>query len=158
VEDDLKIFHKAISSRNVTFWKEVVNDKMDSILSNNIWVLVNLPSISMSIGCKYVLWRKYNVDGSIQTFKVRLVAKDCTQKEGIVYFDSYSLMARITFIRVLFVLVLIYKLYVHQMDIKMTFLNGDLKEKAHIKQPEVFILLVNEIKIYKLVNSLYYLK
>jgi hypothetical protein len=36
VEDDPKIFHEAISSRNVTFWKEVVNDEMDSILSNNI--------------------------------------------------------------------------------------------------------------------------
>jgi hypothetical protein len=56
----------------------VVNDEMNSILSNNIWVLVNLTSISMSIGCKYVLRRKYNVDDSIQTFKVRLVAKDFT--------------------------------------------------------------------------------
>jgi hypothetical protein len=112
----------------------------------------------MSIGCKYVLRRKYNVDGSIQTFKARLVAKHFTQKEGIDYFDSYSLVARITFIRVLFVLVLIYKLYVHQMDIKMTFLNEDLKEKAYIEQPGVFILPGNEIKICKLVNSLYYLK
>jgi hypothetical protein len=40
----------------------------------------------MSIGCKYVLRRKYNVDDSIQTFKARLVAKHFTQKEGIDYY------------------------------------------------------------------------
>jgi hypothetical protein len=51
---------------------------MDSILSNNIWVLVYLPSISKSIRCKWVFRRKYNTDGSIQTFKARLVIKGFT--------------------------------------------------------------------------------
>jgi len=72
--------------------------------------------------------RKYNIDGSSQTFKARLVAKDFTQKKDVVYFNTYSSVARITYITVLFALRLIYKLYVHQMDVKMTFLNGDLKE------------------------------
>jgi hypothetical protein len=41
-----------MSSRDVAFWKEAVNDEMDSILSNNTWVLVDLPSGSKPIGCK----------------------------------------------------------------------------------------------------------
>ena len=32
------------------------------------------------------------------------------------------------------------------MDVKTTFLNGDLKEKVYIEQPEGFILPVNEEK------------
>nr|GEV81588.1 zinc finger, CCHC-type [Tanacetum cinerariifolium] len=42
-EDDPKTFDKAIKSQDVAFWKEVVNDEMDSIMVNNTWVLVDLP-------------------------------------------------------------------------------------------------------------------
>ena len=72
--------------------------------------------------------KKYNIDGSLQTFKARLVAKGFTQKKDVDYFNTYSSVAIITYIRVLFALRLIYKLYVHHMDVKMTFLNGDLNE------------------------------
>ena len=43
-EDDPKTFNdQAMASRDSVFWKEAINDEMDSILSNNNWVLVDLP-------------------------------------------------------------------------------------------------------------------
>jgi hypothetical protein len=51
-----------------------------------------------------VFTRKYNTNGFIQTFKVRLVVKGFIQKKGVDYFNTYSLVARITSIRVLFAL------------------------------------------------------
>ena len=62
-------------SRDAAFWREAVNDEIDSILSNNTWVLVDFPLGSNIIGCKWVFRRKYRTDGSVQTFKARLVAK-----------------------------------------------------------------------------------
>jgi hypothetical protein len=44
------------------------------------------------------------------------------------------------------------------MDVKMTFLNGDLKEEVYMEQPEGFILPGNEKKVRKLLKSLYDLK
>jgi hypothetical protein len=55
-------------------------------------------------------------------------------------------MKKIKSIRVLFALTSIYKLYVHQMDVKTTFLNRDLKDEAYIEQLEGFILSGNEEK------------
>ena len=49
-------------------------------------------------------------------------------------------------------------LEVHQIDVKTTFLNGDLEEKIYIKQPEGFIVPGQEKKVCKLVKSLYGLK
>jgi hypothetical protein len=116
---------------------------------------VDLPPSSKPIGCKWVFRRKYTTDGSIQAFKARLVAKGFRQKEGIYYFDTYAPVARITSIRVLMTLASIYNLYVHQMDIKTTILNGDLDEKVYMEQPEEFVLPQNEKKVCKLVKSLY---
>ena len=74
-EDDPKTFEEAMTFKDSTFWKEAVNDEMDSILSNNTWVLVDLPIGSKPICCKWVFRRKYNTNGSIQIFKAKLVAK-----------------------------------------------------------------------------------
>ncbi|GJU97878.1 zinc finger, CCHC-type containing protein [Tanacetum coccineum] len=42
VEDDPKTFVEAMKSQDVAFWKEAINDEMDSIMENNTWVLANL--------------------------------------------------------------------------------------------------------------------
>ena len=43
-EDDPKSYKEAMASRDSIFWKEAVNDEMNSILSNNTWVLMDLPT------------------------------------------------------------------------------------------------------------------
>ena len=97
-------------------------------------------------------------DGTIDKFKSRLVAKGFTQKEGIDYFDTYPPVARITTIRVLIALASIYKLEIHQMDVKIAFLNGELDEEIYMQQPEGFIVKGQEHKVRKLIKSLYGLK
>ena len=158
IEDEPKTLSEALASRDSAFWQEAVNDEIDSIMSNNTWILVDLPPGSKPIKNKWVFRRKFNYDGSIQTFKARLVAKGFAQKKGLDYFDTYAPVARITFIIILFALASINKLHVHQMDVKTAFLKGDLKEEVYMEQPEGFILPGNEHKVCKLVKSLYGLK
>ncbi|GJT94315.1 zinc finger, CCHC-type containing protein [Tanacetum coccineum] len=43
IEDDPKTFDEAIKSQDVAFWKEAINDEMDSIMGNNTWLLADLP-------------------------------------------------------------------------------------------------------------------
>ena len=64
-EDDPKSYKEAMASRDSAFQNEAVNDEMNSILSNNTWVLVDLPTGSKPIVCKGVFRRKYNTNGSI---------------------------------------------------------------------------------------------
>ncbi|GKE59061.1 zinc finger, CCHC-type containing protein, partial [Tanacetum coccineum] len=45
VEDDPKTFDEAMKSQDVAFWKEAINDEMDSIMGNNTWVLADLPPV-----------------------------------------------------------------------------------------------------------------
>ena len=86
------------------------------------------------------------------------MAKGFKQREWIDYFDTYAPVARITSIRVLLALISIYKLIAHQMDVKTTFLNGDLDEEVYMEQPESFVHSRNKKKVCKLFKSLYGLK
>ena len=158
VEGDPNTFEEAMKSQDVAFWKEAINDEMDSIMGNNTWVLVDLPPGCKPLGCKWIFKRKMKVDGTIEKFKARLVIQGFRQKSGIDYFDTYAPVARISTIRLLIALASIHNLIIHQMDVKTAFLNGDLDEEVYMNQPQGFIMPGNENKVCKLVKSLYGLK
>jgi hypothetical protein len=102
--------------------------------------------------------KKFRSDGTIDKYKVRLMAKGYTQKESKDFFDTYSHVGRLTIIRVLLSLVASCGLLVHQMDIKIVFLNGELEEEIYMTQPNGFVIKDQEDKVCKLVMSLYDLK
>ncbi|KAA0036533.1 retrotransposon protein, putative, Ty1-copia subclass [Cucumis melo var. makuwa] len=156
--EDQKDLTKALSSVDVNLWQKAINDEMDSLESNRTWHLVDLPPPCKAIGCKWVLRKKFKPDGSIDKYKARLVAKGFRQTENMDFFDTFSSVTRITSIRVLISIVILNNLLIHQMDVKTTFLNGDLEEEIYMEQPEGFIVQAQESKVCKLDKSLYGLK
>ena len=117
-------------------WKEVINIELDSILKNKTWKLVHLPSGAKLIGYKWIFKRKHLSNVSIEKYKARLVAKGFSQKQNIDYFDTFAHVIRIFSIRILIALASIHKLFIHQMDFKTAFLDGDSEEEIYISQPE----------------------
>ena len=75
IDSDPLTFEEAMKSQDVAFWKEAINDEMESIMGNKTWKLVDLPPGSKPIGCKWIFKKKMKVDGTIDKFKARLVAK-----------------------------------------------------------------------------------
>ena len=116
---------------------------------------MDLPPGSKPLGYKWIFKKKMNADGSIDKYKARLVIKGYKQKEGLDYFDTYSPITRISSIRMLIAIAAIHDLEIHQMDVKTTFLNGDLDEEVYMEQPEGFIDPGQEKKVCWLVKSLY---
>ncbi|GJV84096.1 zinc finger, CCHC-type containing protein [Tanacetum coccineum] len=147
VEDDPKTFDEAMKSQDVAFWKELINYEINSIMGNNTWLLADLPQGCKPLSCKWIFKRKLKVDGTIETFKARLLILGFKQKSEIDYFNTYALVACISTIRLLIAMASIHNLVIHQMDVKTAFLNGNLDEEVYMNKPHGFIMPGNENKL-----------
>jgi hypothetical protein len=126
-------------------------------MSNGTWEITDCPNGCKPIGCKWIFKKKLRPDGTIKKYKARLVAKRFTQK-GEDFFDTYSPVAQITTIRVLLALAASHGLHIHQMDVKTTFLYGELDEEIYMEQLDGYKIPGQENKVCRLIKSLYGLK
>lgn len=77
---ELKSVKNALNDSNR---KNVMDVEMDALINTQTWELAKLLNNRKYIGCKWVYNVKYKDDGSVEWFKIRLVAKGFNQKEGI---------------------------------------------------------------------------
>ena len=90
------------------------------------------------------------MDGNVHTYKARLVAKGFKQTRGIGYDETFSPVAMLKSIQILLAIVAYYNYEIQQMDVKTTFLNGNLLEDMYMTQPEGFASPENSRKVCKL--------
>ncbi|RDY13570.1 hypothetical protein CR513_01484, partial [Mucuna pruriens] len=122
------------------------------------WELVSLPTSKKAVGCRWVFTIKVAPNDTVDCLKSRLVAKGYTQVYGLDYGDTFSLIAKITTIRLLLAMATIRHWPLHQLDIKNAFLHGDLDEEIYMEQPPGFVAQRESGLVCKLRRSLYGLK
>ena len=79
-----------------------MDEEMEALAFRETWESVSTPTDTMVVGCHWVFTLKYRPDGSVDRYKVRLMAKGYTQTYGIDYFETFSPVARINSIRIMF--------------------------------------------------------
>ena len=140
-------------------WKAAMNEEMKSLQKNETWELVDRPQGKKPVGCRWVYTVKNKADGTIERFKLRLVAKGYTQTYGIDYTDTFAPVDKINTVRVLLSLATNLDWPLQQFDVKNAFLHGELSEKVYMDLPlGCMIPEVHCRKVCKLKKSLYGLK
>ncbi|GJT56509.1 retrovirus-related pol polyprotein from transposon TNT 1-94 [Tanacetum coccineum] len=128
---------------------------VDDVPTTYSKALTNLPEGKKAIRCKWVYAKKEGFPGQDDVrYKARLVAKGYAQKEGIDYNDVFSPVVKHSSIRILLALVAQLDLELVQMDMKTTFLHGDLEEEIYMVQPEGFKVAGKEHEVYDMLISL----
>ncbi|GKE28028.1 retrovirus-related pol polyprotein from transposon TNT 1-94, partial [Tanacetum coccineum] len=120
--------------------------------------LVPPPDCAMFIALKWIYKVKLDEYGDVLKNKARLVAKGYRQEEGLDFEESFTPVARLEAIRIFLANATNKNITVYQMDVKTAFLNGELKEKVYVSQPEGFVDPDHPHHVYRLKKVLYGLK
>jgi hypothetical protein len=132
-----------------------MQSEMDAIEKNCIWELANLPRGHSAITLKWVFKLKRDEAGAIVKHKARFVAHGFVQRESIDFNNTFTPVARMESVRLLFALAALEGWHVHHMDVKSAFLNDDLKEEVYVHQPPGFTIPGKEGKVLRLREALY---
>ena len=84
-----------------------------SIMKNDVLDIVPKPENKSVVSSKWIYKIKHVVDGSIEKYKARFVARGFTQKEGIDYEETFAPVARYTSIRTIMALASMMKWNLH---------------------------------------------
>ena len=76
-----------------------------------------------------MVYRLKEEDGSKKIFKAGLVVKGLTQKKGIDFDEIFSPVVKMTSIHTILSLVATEDLHLEKLDVKKTFLHGDLDKR-----------------------------
>jgi hypothetical protein len=126
--DDPRTVREVVDSEDGNIWKRAMEEEMASLDKNEAWDLLELPTGRKPIGRKWVFKKKLNAEGKVEKYKARLVAKGYSQVEGIDFGEIFSLVAKLTSIRLMLSVDAAFDFEIEHMDVKTAFLHGDLEE------------------------------
>ena len=110
------------------------------------------------INTRWVLRNKLDEEGIMTRNKARLVAKGYSRAEGIDYDETFAPVARLEAIGMFLAFAAYSNFKVYQMDVKSTFLNGELDEEVYVEQSPGFKNSEFLDFVYFLFKSIYGLK
>nr|GEZ36423.1 retrovirus-related Pol polyprotein from transposon TNT 1-94 [Tanacetum cinerariifolium] len=115
----------------------------------------HVPDKVMVITLKWIYKVKLEELEGILKNKARLVARSYRQEEGIDFEESFSSVARLEAIRIFLAYAAHKNMVVYLMDVKTTFLNGNLREEVYVSQPDGCVDQDDPNHVYKLKKALY---
>ena len=124
-------FNEAMQDENLSKWELAMKDELDFLLGNQTWELIELPTRKKALHNKWIYRIKNEHNGS-KRYKARLVVKGFQQKKDIDYLEIFFLVMKMSTIRLVLGMVAVENLHLEQLDMKTTFLYGDLEEDIYM--------------------------
>jgi hypothetical protein len=115
-----------------------MQEEHDALLRNKTWRLVPRPLGARVIADKWVLKNKLHPDGTLERRKARWILRGDVQRPGVDFDQTFFPVVKPATICTVLTLAASKRWPVHQLDVRNTFLHGELKETVYCKQPTRF--------------------
>ncbi|CAI7820566.1 unnamed protein product, partial [Closterium sp. NIES-53] len=118
-------------------WQSAMDAEMASWKSTGTYV-DDVPPPGANIVSGMWLFRVKRPPGSPPVFKARYVARGFSQRQGVDYFQTFSLTPKMTTLRVLLHVAAQRNYELHSLDFSTAFLQGSLHEEIWLRRPPGF--------------------
>jgi hypothetical protein len=130
--------------------QDAMTEEYHSIMNNDVRDIVPRPEGKSIVTSKWIYRIKHAADGSVEKYKARFVSRGFSQVEGIDYEKTFAPVARYTSSHTIISLAASMGWRLHQMDVKTTFLNGEMGEEVYIEKPYEFMIHEKESHVCRL--------
>jgi hypothetical protein len=137
-------------------WQHVMAKEIAALERTGMWDPVPCPTCVRLITCNWLYKVKTHFDGSLERYKASLVARGFQQEQGCDYDETFAPIAQMTTICTLLVVASVRESSISQLDVKNTFLNGELRADVYMRPPSRYS--VPECMVCHIRRSLYGLK
>ena len=135
-----------------------MTEEYHSIMENDVLDIVPRPERNSVVNSIRIYKINHVADGSVEKYKARFVSHGFSRKKGIDFEDMFSLVAIYTTIRYIISLASVLGWKLHYMDVKTSFLNGEVEEDVYIENPEGFVIKGKKSHVCNLKKTQYGLK
>src|SRR3954463_8867804 len=97
--DEPTSYKEAMEEPESEKWLEAMKSEIDSMYTNKVWNLVDIPEDRKAVKNKWIFNKKTDTDGNVSVYKARLVAKGFRKIQGVDYEETFSPVAMIKSIR-----------------------------------------------------------
>ena len=113
-------------------------EDMRALEKNRTWELVNLLQGKQPVRFKWGFTIKNTLEGKVERYKARLMAKGYTQTYGIDCDETFAPAAKMNLVRTLIYCAVNLDRDIYQIDVKNAFLHGYLHEEVYMHPHLVF--------------------
>jgi hypothetical protein len=150
-------YKEAMGSPEADRWMEALRTELATHVSHGVFREEFPPRGANIIGNQIVFRKKHGPDGTIESYKVRVVADGRHQRFGVDFFKASSTVVELSHLRVILAAAVLNGWAVHQADVKAAYLNADLEEEVFMWPPRGWKPRQPGM-VWRLLKSLYGLK
>lgn len=112
--------------------------KYKFLIHNGTWELVLVPPNKIVVSGKWCYQVKINAGGAVLRHKTRYAACGFTQRSGINFRETTSLVVALTSLQALLAVATKYNMEIKQLNVNSAFPYRDLDEEIYFEQPKGF--------------------
>ena len=127
-------YKEVIEDSMQKMWVDAIQEKFQSLLENQTWTLVIIPTHRKVLQGKWIFRLKCGAKGEVTRYKVRSMVRGFKQEENFDYHKTFATVVKFMSYKALFAIISALDLEIEQLDVRTAFLYRAINKEIFVEQ------------------------